>query len=189
MSAAIPFVEKISPVQEIPFEQEWYEIIGKEHFWFEWRTAVGLKQLKDLEIPLERSLRILEVGCGTGLLRSALEAASQWTIDAADRNMEALKRCQPSRGRTLYYNITDEDRSLSEIYEGIILFDVLEHISDTKPFLTSILRHLAPGGFLWINVPALQTFYGSYDKRGGHTPPFKPKNPGGTVQALLLFLF
>ena len=76
MSAAIPFVEKISPVQEIPFEQEWYEIIGKEHFWFEWRTAVGLKQLKDLEIPLERSLRILEVGCGTGLLRSALEAAT-----------------------------------------------------------------------------------------------------------------
>ena len=68
-----PVVEKLSPVQKVEFDQEWYEIIEKKHFWFEWRLKAALKQLRDLKIPVTEPLKALEVGCGTGLLRSAFE--------------------------------------------------------------------------------------------------------------------
>ena len=50
----------------------------------------------------------------------------------------------------------------------VVLFDVLEHIPDTQPFLSSVIRHIKLNGFLLINVPALQTLYSKYDETVGH---------------------
>ncbi len=165
----------ISPLREVAFDQEWYHILGKKHFWFKWRIAAALNQLNDLKIPLNAKLKVLEIGCGTGILRSALESMTQWTIDGADRNWEALQQSESSRGKTLYYDIFDEHPSLAGTYDVIILYDVLEHVSDTQPFLDSLLKHLAPGGLLLINVPALQIFYSVYDQRMGHVRRYTKK--------------
>ena len=56
----------------------------------------------------------------------------------------------------------------------VVLFDVLEHIPDTQPFLSSVIRHQL-NGFLLINVPALQTLYSKYDETVGHVRRYNKK--------------
>jgi len=48
------------------------------------------------------------------------------------------------------------------------MFDVLEHIQDQDRFLDAARFHLADGGCIIINVPALQWLYSPYDQVQGH---------------------
>jgi hypothetical protein len=97
-----------------------------------------------------------------------LEAATKWTVDAMDLNAGALFHSAPGRGRTALYNIHDRAGELAARYDAIILFDVIEHIEDPPSFMTSALYHLKPGGYVFINVPALQSLYSKFDVAVGH---------------------
>jgi len=149
-------------------EDEWYDIAVNTHFWLKWRLYALLKQIRQLGIPSNNKLRVLEVGCGIGELRNSIEMSTEWNVDAADLNLDALTKAKPGRGKTLLYDIFDESASLVNSYDIIILFDVLEHIENTKPFIVSLLKHLKPNGHLLINVPAFNMLFSAYDKKMGH---------------------
>jgi len=119
-------------------------------------------------IALQRPLRVLDVGGGGGALREQLEAATAWTIDVGDLNAAALTRVREGRGRTLCYDVLRPHPDLLDAYDVVLLFDVLEHVEDRRPFLEATLRHVKPGGFLLLNVPAWQFLYGAYDVAAGH---------------------
>lgn len=163
-----PSIEILSPRQAYAFMESWYELSDETHFWFQWRIAALLQQLQELNIPIHEDLRVLDVGCGTGVLRAQLEAATGWTVDATDVDYNALQHAKAGRGRLLYYDILDQKSEFRQYYDAIVLFDVLEHIPDTAPFISALLHHLKPGGLLLINVPALQALYSVYDKVQGH---------------------
>ena len=55
------------------------------------------------------------------------------------------------------------------------MYDVLEHIKYTKQFIASAFYHLKKGGFLFLNVPANQRFYSSYDLAVGHQRRYSKK--------------
>ena len=161
-------IEIITKQTERPYLESWYELAHTSHPWFKWRMAAVLNQLRDLNFPLDKSLQALEVGCGTCVLRSQFESLTAWTVDGTDLDYGALCRARPARGRTLYYNIQEHAAELIEAYDILILFDVLEHISDTQAFIGSLLRHLKPGGELILNVPALPALYSRFDEAVGH---------------------
>jgi len=160
--------EIISKPCNVLMEDEWYEIADDSHFWLEWRFSAMIKQINEVGIPLYKEIKALEVGCGIGILRNRLESKSKWIIDAIDLNQKALIKAKPGRGRTILYNVFDECDSLLEAYDVVILYDVIEHIKDTKSFLNSVLKHLKVGGFLMVDVPALQALFSLYDKVLGH---------------------
>lgn len=161
-------VEVLTRRDAQPFVESWYDLAHDSHPWFKWRMAVALSQLRDLKIPLNQSLKALEVGCGTGVLRSQFEAATKWVVDGADLDYVALCKAVAARGRTLYYDIGDETPELVETYDVLILYDVLEHIEQPSPFIASLLRHLRPGGFLLVNVPAMPRLHNDFDTAVGH---------------------
>lgn len=161
-------VEIISPLQEHSFVESFYEISDESHFWFEWRVKAFLSQLNDAKIPLDAKWKVLDVGGGKGVLRKQIESLTTWEVDFTDLDYKALTMSEPGRGRTLYYDIMEEKDEFKEKYDAVILFDVLEHIAETKPFLKSLIAHLKPNGYLFVNVPALQTLYSPYDKVQGH---------------------
>lgn len=161
-------IEILSPLQSYSFMESWYELSDETHFWFQWRIAALMSQLQELKFPVAENLRALDVGCGTAVLRSQLEDRTGWVVDAADVDYNALRHAKPGRGRLLYYDITDRKPEMHEFYDVIVLFDVLEHIENTKPFIEALLYHLKPGGHLLVNVPALQPLYSVYDKVQGH---------------------
>lgn len=168
-------IEIISRIKDVSMGDSWYEFISDSHFWFKWRLMAMLRQFRRLNVPMNEELKVLEVGSGTGLLRAQVEFATNWIVDGADLNVHALSQARRSRGKNMLYDVLDEYAPLIEVYDIIIVFDVLEHINNTKPFLISVLRHVAPGGLVLLNVPALQTFYSAYDESVGHIRRYEKK--------------
>ncbi len=150
------------------FPVEWYENAQEGHFWFEWRMEALLHQLKSLGISQNEWLKVLDIGCGYGLLRRQLEKHSSWIIDGVELNRVALENNHTRQGKNILYNINDRKETFKESYDILILFDVLEHIEDTQAFLESALFHLKKGGLLLINVPALNQSLSQYDRVVGH---------------------
>ncbi|MBI5546220.1 MAG: class I SAM-dependent methyltransferase [Deltaproteobacteria bacterium] len=161
-------VELLSEVRRQSFPEEWYDASEESHFWFRWRMRTLSLALADAKVGTNRPLRALDVGCGSGVLAAQLEAATAWSVDATDLNLPALERCRPRRGRTFYYDVTERRAELSGAYDVVILFDLLEHLSDPRAMAKAALAHLKPGGTLLVNVPALPSLTSEYDRAAGH---------------------
>ena len=146
-------IEIISQISDISMDDEWYEIATEAHFWLEWRLRAMLQQINQLNIPINQKLKALEVGCGSGILRQSIESTTNWDVDAADLNIKALSKVKTGRGKTILYNIFDENKSLIELYDVVILYDVLEHIKSTRPFIESLMKHIKPNGYLLMYLP------------------------------------
>jgi SAM-dependent methyltransferase len=161
-------IEFITDKRDIQFPDEWYDANSEDHFWFEWRARVARGLIGSIGLPTTTPLKVLDVGCCTGITCRQLARHTSWIFDGADLNIHALTRCDVGRGRVLYYDLLEERRDFKGAYDVAILFDVLEHIEDTQPFLKAVLYHLKPGGVLLVNVPALMALYGVYDEVAGH---------------------
>jgi SAM-dependent methyltransferase len=161
-------VQILSPVREQAFPDEWYDAGDEAHFWFRWRLAVLRRALADAGQVLPSAGTALEIGCGSGVLASQLEAVTGWAVDGTDLNLAALERCRPRRGRTLYNDVTDERADLLGRYDAAVLFDVLEHVPEPRALVRSALRHVRSGGLLLVNVPALPALTSAYDRAAGH---------------------
>jgi len=161
-------VKILSPNSELSFVSGWYDIAQPSHFWMEGRLLALLKQFQRNRIPVDQPLRGLEIGCGHGVLRSQIEAHTQWTVDGVDLDMASLKENPLCRGEVYLYDIFDRQHFLKDYYDFLVLYDVIEHIDNVKPFLEAGLFHLKPGGYVFLNVPALESLYSNYDKVVGH---------------------
>lgn len=161
-------IERLSSSPEVGFPGDWYELNSADHFWFEWRMNVALRQWRSCGLALDRPLRILDVGGGRGVVRDQVEAATAWTVDLVELNLAALEAAAPGRGRHLYYDVRDEVPDLLGSYDAAILFDVIEHLEDPLPVMEAVRRHLKPDGHLLVNVPALQSLFSAYDVAAGH---------------------
>lgn len=161
-------IEVLSPVRGQSFPEEWYDASDVAHFWFRWRLAALRGALADAGVDLETPRTVLDIGCGAGILAAQLEAQTSWTVDGTDLSMPALERCAPRRGRTLYYDVTEERPELLGAYGAVVLFDVLEHVPEPRALVRAALRHLAADGVLLVNVPALPALTSAYDRAAGH---------------------
>jgi len=144
---------------------EWFDLADQDHFWMQWRFDVLRRQLRRLGIP---SGKILEIGCGHGVLRQQLEDTFMVPVDGCDLNQNALRMAPAGRGRLLVYDIFDRLPEMCGAYDMILLMDVIEHLDDDLDFLKTALEHLRPTGIVAINVPAHTALYGKYDRVAGH---------------------
>lgn len=160
-------MEILSRVSPDDFPFDWYAIANDRHFWFKSRIDAFIRFAPKF-VSLEKELKVLEIGCGNGLVRKQLEAKTNWIIDGCDINGKALLLNEGLKGKTYLYNIHEHYPAFENAYDAVILFDVLEHIPDTTEFLESVFYHLKPGGILFINVPALNQYKSDYDKVVGH---------------------
>ncbi len=161
-------IEILSRDEAAAFAEVWYDIAGDDHFWVRWRTAALMKALADAGLDASAPLTGLDIGCGHGAMRRALDVRTRWTVDGCDLNKTALEMSAACRGRTLFYNIHDRRPDLAGRYDFVLLLDVIEHIADTKPFIESAAFHLKPGGSVIVNVPALAALSSRYDTVVGH---------------------
>ncbi len=150
------------------FPVEWYDITPEGHFWLEWRFRAFLAQLDALGLPRSAPWHGLDLGCGHGMVRRQLEAHTAWVTDGADLNRTALARNRTRGGETLLYDVHDRNPTLAGRYDFVLLFDVLEHVADPAGFLDAVLHHLRPGGWLFVNVPALDRLSSAFDRAIGH---------------------
>jgi 2-polyprenyl-3-methyl-5-hydroxy-6-metoxy-1,4-benzoquinol methylase len=158
-------IEFLSAPSSVSMADEWFQYAKPDHFWMRWRHCVLLQQLKRIDHQINNAL---EIGCGNGVVREMLERDLSIPVDGCDLNKRALEGASKGEGRLLIYDIFDQDVTMLNAYDAILLMDVIEHVDDDLRFLRASLNHLRRGGIVVINVPAHMLFYSKYDEVAGH---------------------
>jgi hypothetical protein len=161
-------IEFLSAPAKHQFPERLFEIMPDDHFWARSRFNVFLQETRKLRLNLRDRKLGLDIGCAHGVVQRQLAAYTAWSCDGCDLSIAGLAGNAAHDGRVLYYNINDRRAELRERYDFIIIFDVLEHIKDTTSFLNSAIFHLKPSGYVFVNVPALQSLYSKFDEVLGH---------------------
>lgn len=134
--------------------------IEARHWWFRGRRAVLTTTIRRLN--LRPGAKILELGSGTGGNLEMLSAFGDVTAVEMHETARALARTKHATADIRAGHLPD-GLNLTERYDFIGLFDVLEHVDDDIATLIALRRHLAPGGKAVITVPAYAALFGPHD--------------------------
>ena len=120
------------------------------------RAAAAAKErpLDDLpldDLPLD-DLRILDVGCGGGILSESLArlGARVTGIDPAPNNVVVSARHAERTGLAVDYRCTTVETlaEADERFDAVLVMEVVEHVKDVPGFLRDAATLVAPGGLM-----------------------------------------
>lgn len=145
-----------------------YEILfasEANHWWLASRRKIVVDWITE-RYPGGRQVRILDVGCGTGMM--LLEMASLGHVEGVDASDEALRFCH-RRGITTVQKANVLDLPFAdESFDLLTGVDILEHVDDDLGALREWGRVLRPGGRLFLFVPAHRWLWSLQDEISGH---------------------
>lgn len=140
------------------------------YWWFVARRHLIATLLGDYSGD-NRSMSLLNIGCGTGAMLDELEHFG--TVIGADFAEEALGFCK-TRGHNLgnKYRLCRADaRHLpfaGSSFDTVTAMDIIEHIDKDNLAMTEIARVLKPGGRLFATVPAFMSLWSGHDEALHH---------------------
>lgn len=154
----------IDPAEVAKFEAmaaEWWDPNGKFkplHMLNPCRLGYITSQIaaefdRDLTGPLPfAGLRILDIGCGGGLLSEPMARLGATVVgaDAAPRNIPVARLHAEQSGLTIdYRHTTAEDLAAAgERFDVVLNMEVVEHVSDPLAYLTACHDLLKAGGLM-----------------------------------------
>lgn len=154
----------IDPAEIAKFEAmaaEWWDPRGKFkplHMMNPIRLDYVTRQIaaetgRDLTQPLAfAGLRILDIGCGGGLLSEPMArlGATVTGADAAARNIAVARVHAEQSGLDIDYRATTAEALAEdgEAYDVVLCLEVVEHVADPQNFLQTCHDLLKPGGVM-----------------------------------------
>jgi 2-polyprenyl-6-hydroxyphenyl methylase/3-demethylubiquinone-9 3-methyltransferase len=138
---------------------EWWDVNGKFkplHMLNPCRLDYITRQIstefgRDLsqDAPFE-GLRILDIGCGGGLLCEPMARLGATIVgaDAAERNIPVAKVHAEQSGLDIDYRFTTAEAmaEASEQFDVVLNMEVVEHVADPLTYLAACQQLLKPGG-------------------------------------------
>ena len=101
-----------------------------------------------------KGLRILDIGCGGGLLSEPMArmGANVTGADASEINIEVAKIHAKQSGLKIDYRaVTSEElQANGEKFDVILNMEVVEHVADVDLFMTSCAKMVKPDGLMFI---------------------------------------
>ena len=154
----------IDPAEVAKFEAmaaEWWDPNGKFkplHLMNPCRLDYITRQIaaefdRTLSEPLPfKGLRLLDIGCGGGLLSEPMARLGAEVVgaDAAPRNIPVAQVHAEQSGLSIdYRHTTAEDMAAAgERFDVVLNMEVVEHVADPLAYLTACQQLLKPGGLM-----------------------------------------
>ncbi|CAN5294582.1 class I SAM-dependent methyltransferase [soil metagenome] len=159
--------------QALPQEmqQHTYAIMDEvegSHWWFVGRRAIlesFLRQIRSSLVTRRSSLKILDVGCGTG---ANLEMLAQFgEAEGVDVSDDALEFCR-QKGLKAKKGLAETLPYEDDTFDLTTALDVIEHLDDDIAGLREMFRVTKHGGYSLIFVPAFMWLWGVQDDISNH---------------------
>ena len=140
--------------------------IQKKHWWFITKKKIVLDMI-DRYLTKKDNIRILDIGCGSGLMLNALEEKGQtYGLDMSNDAIRFSKEI--FTGEVRKGLLPDEISYEENFFDLITALDVIEHVDRDVDALEVIHSRLATGGKAVITVPAYMFLWTSFDVANEH---------------------
>ncbi|MBX3421529.1 MAG: methyltransferase domain-containing protein [Pirellulaceae bacterium] len=138
--------------------------------------------LRECQLPEADTIRILDAGCGTGLLGPALGSQSRWLdgVDLSTRMLDMARQRGCYRG-LITAELTEYLTGTDTSYHLIAAVSVLQYQGSLEQFIQVALKRLVLGGWLVFNVAAGPLLGDGYD---WHTDGFYSHSPQYVMRLL-----
>lgn len=101
-----------------------------------------------------RGLRMLDIGCGGGLLSEAMArlGADVHGVDVVDSNIQVARLHAAEQGLAIDYETTTAEALTGRDarYDVVLNMEVVEHVADLPAFMAAVNRLVAPGGHTFV---------------------------------------
>lgn len=139
---------------------------AEQELW--WYRVLHQKVVAQLQSHFkgQKSLNLLDAGCGTGGLLLYLKKQGYDQIQGFDFSTDGVALAQQRGLRVTYHNLLEIDRyAPNEQFDAIICNDVFTYFSDEEivKVMRSIGQKLRPGGLFITNNNAHKAFAGIHD--------------------------
>ena len=140
-----------------------YPELYARHWWWRAREAFLLRRFRAL-LPADGARRILDVGCGDGLL---LDHLTPWG-DAEGIEPDATTLGPGAAHRKIHLGPFDASFRPEAPFDLVLFLDVLEHLDDPVAALVRARALLRPAGRIFVSVPAFPLLWTGHDVLNHH---------------------
>jgi SAM-dependent methyltransferase len=167
-------------------ENDEYKImydLEKSYWWFLGKQFLVRSSLKALTLDDFKNTKILDIGCGTGIILKILEEfGTAYGIDLSSKAIRFLRQRELN-----FVACADAGQPLpfrNDVFSIITCLDVLEHLDSDQALLEETFRVCKPGGYIIITVPAFDILWSIHDEALHHKRRYTLKQILANVRRL-----
>jgi SAM-dependent methyltransferase len=168
-----------------------YGAIARSHWWWQAREYAIVRELQRVRRGKPRG-RILDVGCGDGILFPALIPFGD--VEGIEADGTTLDPAGPWRDR-IHVAAFDGSAPLRGPYDLVLMLDVIEHLDAPVAALRQAAALVRPDGAVLVSVPALPALWTAHDDLNHHRRRYTRRElsrefaAGGLEMESMRFLF
>ena len=149
------------------------------HFWFHGFRAYIAPAIQEIAAG-RRGLRIIDCGCGTGFNMKTLLMPHGRTF-GFDLVPDGIRRARTT-GRPLVRADIQHIPFASGSFDLATSFDVIQSVPDDRAALREMTRLLKPGGYVVLNVTAMDLLRGDHSDVWGELRRYTPERAARLVE-------
>jgi 2-polyprenyl-3-methyl-5-hydroxy-6-metoxy-1,4-benzoquinol methylase len=146
-------------------DEPFYESLQKNS----WYYQDDKPEYEFAKLHISEGSTVLEVGCGKGAFSGFLQKNIRYR--GLEFNQAAVEKALAAGLDVEAASLSKEATERQEFYDVVCHFQVLEHVSDPKRFLSECTKALSPGGKMIIAVPSEDSFLSLVENGWLNMPP------------------